>query len=318
MKKIIDYIKTNYLYVLLLIIIIPLLILPFYKRGRITYSLNEDNPVTIVCPENATKGQNIECAITLSTDKSILSVNANYELPTGIEYSSFSVDTTCTGENCYEIYASTENGFAVGNPNGVPGTSTVGKLFIKMPENATAGSKITITLKNIELSNSEFEMIQVDNTSSEITIIDNNTDLFDDSLIVDEKNKIIKKILLHTKYGQLKSAINSNATIVIESNDNNQVNDESKIKTGDKIIITLNNATETYTLSVFGDVTGDGEIEMDDVGRLYRHTKQRKLITDEAQLASADVKYDEAIDIGDVGKIYRFFKNNINKNGVLR
>ena len=266
MKKVKDFIKKNYLYILL-IIIIPLLILLFYKRGRITYSLNETNPVTIACPENATKGQNVECEITLSTDKSILSVNANYELPTGIEYSSFSVDTTCTGENCYEIYASTEFGFAVGNPNGVPGASTVGKLFIKMPEDATTDSKITITLKNIELSDNEFEMIEVDNTSSEITIIDNNTNLFDESLIIDNTNNIIKRLIAGTKYGELKTKINSNATIVVESNDNSSVNDDSIIKTGDKIIITLNDVTQTYTLSVLGDVTGDGEIKIIDVSK---------------------------------------------------
>ena len=317
MKKVKEFIKNNYLYILL-IIIIPLLILPFYKRGRITYSLDETNPVTIVCPENATKGQTVECEIKLSTDKSILSVNANYDLPTGIEYSSFSVDTTCTGENCYEIYASTENGFAVGNPSGIPSTSTVGKLYIKMSEDATTDSKITIGLKNIELSDNEFEMIEVDNTSSEITIINSNNNLFDDSLIIDTTNNIIKRLSIGTKYGELKTKINSNATIVVESNDNSSVNDDSIIKTGDKITITLNDVTSSYTLSVLGDITGDGEIKINDISKLYRHKKGRITITESAILVAGDIVNDDEIKINDISRLYRFRKGRVTSLEVVK
>ena len=72
----------------------------------------------------------------------------------------------------------------------------------------------------------------------------------------------------------------------------NSLNDNSLVKTGDTITFNYNGEFVTYTLSVLGDVTGDGIIKIVDVARIYKHYKSSKdsdKITDAATLAAAKI-----------------------------
>lgn len=53
-----------------------------------------------------------------------------------------------------------------------------------------------------------------------------------------------------------------------------------------------------------GDVTGDGQVNIGDVAKIYAHVKQPNLLTDEYQLKCADITGDGRINIGDTAKVY--------------
>jgi hypothetical protein len=62
-------------------------------------------------------------------------------------------------------------------------------------------------------------------------------------------------------------------------------------------------------LSLVGDVTGDGEVDVADTGRVYAHVKGTSPLTDEYALAVADVTGDGEVNIADTGRIYAHVKN---------
>ena len=63
----------------------------------------------------------------------------------------------------------------------------------------------------------------------------------------------------------------------------------------------------TYSIFLLGDVTGDGEIGINDVSRLYRYVKGIITLTDEEKNAG-DVVADGSIGINDVSRLYRYTK----------
>ena len=136
---------------------------------------------------------------------------------------------------------------------------------------------------------------------------------FDDSLNVNEEKKFFEKQTAGTKISELKSKISTSGEINYISNDGNAVEDNDIIKTGDKVSININGKESEYSISVLGDVTGDGEIKINDVSKIYRFFKGR--ITSDTfgdiYVSAGDVTKDGDIKINDVSKIYRFFKGRI-------
>ena len=136
---------------------------------------------------------------------------------------------------------------------------------------------------------------------------------FDDSLNVNEEKKFFEKQTAGTKISELKSKISTSGEINYISNDGNAVEDNDIIKTGDKVSININGKESEYFISVLGDVTGDGEIKINDVSKIYRFFKGR--ITSDTfgdiYVSAGDVTKDGDIKINDVSKIYRFSKGRI-------
>lgn len=150
---------------------------------------------------------------------------------------------------------------------------------------------------------------------------------FDSSLVIDSTKKIIMKIPAGTTYNDLFRKIDTSKEIDKISNDGKEISNASNVKTGDKIVIHLNGNDITYKLSVLGDVTGDGIIEINDVGRLYRYYNGRvehlnihysKENDDEEFLLAGDVVVDGMIEINDVGRLYRYFNGRINELEVRK
>lgn len=55
---------------------------------------------------------------------------------------------------------------------------------------------------------------------------------------------------------------------------------------------------------IMGDVTGDGQINMGDVSKLYAHIRGTKKITDSVALKSSDVNGDGKVNMGDISRLY--------------
>ena len=90
----------------------------------------------------------------------------------------------------------------------------------------------------------------------------------------------------------------------IESNKDN-------LATGDKIIVKSNTEIKKESVvSILGDVTGTGNINVSDVAKSYQYYKKRIDMAEEYVIA-ADVVKDNEIKINDVAKLYQYYKKRI-------
>lgn len=83
---------------------------------------------------------------------------------------------------------------------------------------------------------------------------------------------------------------NKYASINITDN-NNKAKTKGSIVTGDKITIESNNETKTYTIIIYGDVNGDGEITTLDLLIVQKHLLKKTTLTN-VYLKAADVNKD--------------------------
>ena len=91
------------------------------------------------------------------------------------------------------------------------------------------------------------------------------------------------------------------------------ISDSKILNTGACVIINTSNDTVKYTLSVIGDITGDGELLLNDIGVLYRYYlynyKQiHDVIVDPLEKynkMAGDLINDGEIDLGEIGELYR-------------
>ena len=323
MKKVVSFVKKNYLlcFCILSLILLVFVFPSIEKKG--TYSLDSADYVTIECPETAKAGSSITCTVKLkATGKTILGVNANYDLASKLTYKSI----TMTSDSGFELLSVDEDGtasskgFAIANLTGVTTAKTLLTVKFDVASSAQVGSSYKVGLKNIELvdsvqlSDGSYEMLTADNNSVNVTIVDDATPGTEEyqivDLIHDDDKMLITRLVAGTKYSALRSHFETTGTVKFVSSSGANLSDSSIVKTGDKVKITVTSGTVTYELSVLGDNTGDGIIEINDVGRLYKYYNHRLEFTD-AQIASGDVIADNVIEINDVGRLYKFYNNKI-------
>ena len=81
--------KKNYVIFSFALILLSLGgLLLFSVSGKGTFSLKDDEfELKIQCPEVALQGEQVECNLSVDTkNKTISSINANYDLMTGVKY----------------------------------------------------------------------------------------------------------------------------------------------------------------------------------------------------------------------------------------
>lgn len=138
-----------------------------------------------------------------------------------------------------------------------------------------------------------------------------------DSLVVDNQNMIIKRLKLGTAYIDFKKNFDTSGEIKFISHlDGQEVDDEDIIKTDDIVRVSIDGDTFEYTLSVSGDVTGDGILKINDVGKLYRFIRNAQELSLAAECAG-NVINDGVVKINDVGRIYRYLRGKISPLEVI-
>ncbi len=317
-KKVATTNKNNMIALIIVIALFMMMVIFWIKRG--TYAVGSSSPsISITCPRSVPAGRTLECDVLLDTgSEKILSVNANYDMAEAL--SNITYDA-CADDNeiCFEIYANTENGFAIVNLDGVNTNGVIGHISIDIPSSAPSGTSYKIGLKNIEFSNEAYEMISADAVSTNVNVGEG-ADASDAD--------IISRIEIGTTYRsiiEINGIENEAAITEIVSNDGQTVSEDAIAKTGD--IIRLANGKE-IVLSILGDLTGDGEIRVNDVGKLYRHLKNRQVITEKYILLAGDVVKEEGeigidvisdpeIRINDVSRLYRYVKGRITSLEVI-
>lgn len=68
-------------------------------------------------------------------------------------------------------------------------------------------------------------------------------------------------------------------------------------------------AVHDVNLCVYGDVNGDHQLNIGDVGQIYAHVRQTNVLQGYAQLC-ADYNNDGTVDLGDMAKLYAFLRNS--------
>ena len=176
------FVKKNYVIFSFALILLSLGgLLLFSVSGKGTFSLKDDEvELKIQCPEVALQGEQVECNLLVDTkNKTISSINANYDLMTGVKYISFSRNDICE-ENCLELFVNDENGLVVINEHGVSGIINIGTLVVELSDDALSNQKYGVGLKNIEYVDTEIlnsEMAGDDSVVSTIALENVSTDV---------------------------------------------------------------------------------------------------------------------------------------------
>ena len=128
---------------------------------------------------------------------------------------------------------------------------------------------------------------------------------FGESLNIDNEVNIIEKLPRNLKLKDFISLIRTSGSIEVRNN-NELLSDESVIGTGSKLKITLSSRNIEYTLSVRGDVTGNGQAKMADVMKIATHIIEGNVISGNAFERAADITGDGKIKMNDVMKLATF------------
>lgn len=236
--------------------------------------------VSLSCPSAANVGDKINCNINVISDVKVNGIAANYNL-NGLTFVSF------TPKNNFTEYNNTSKGFSIGNTKGKSGTFTVGVATFKVTK---AGS---VTLTNIDVSDTNFEPYTIANKTKNIRIKSTNNKLsgltidkgtltpaFDSSVtsykatinsssvkITATKGDSYQTVSGHgtrtLSYGEnnLKVVVKSESgssrtyTIVVTRPDNRSSNNNLSSLSVNVGKINFNKTTKTYTLNVDSDVT---------------------------------------------------------------
>ena len=68
---------------------------------------------------------------------------------------------------------------------------------------------------------------------------------------------------------------------------------------------------KNVTVYLWGDINGDGKINIADVNRLFRHTTKKEIVLPDEQLAVADVTHDGKVNVADVNRLFKFVTKQI-------
>ena len=85
----------------------------------------------------------------------------------------------------------------------------------------------------------------------------------------------------------------------------------ANVATGEKLFVYKNdNLINTYSITVLGDITGTGTINVSDVAKLYQYI-QGSISMDSAYQMAGDVTFDEQLKVNDVAKLYQYVRGSL-------
>lgn len=141
-----------------------------------------------------------------------------------------------------------------------------------------------------------------------ISIEDSDFITFDDTVIVDEENNYISKIESETKASNIFTRMDYNKEkfdILIKNINGQVISDDDLIGTGTTISLVEKDSkdeVQTFTVVIYGDVSGDGIVDSMDMYNTIQHILQNKKLNNEF-FKSGDTNSDSKIDSMDMYNI---------------
>lgn len=124
-------------------------------------------------------------------------------------------------------------------------------------------------------------------------------------------NKYVDNIAPNTNLEDMINNVETNGTITVYKDNKIITDNKTKMSTGMKIKISLNNEIHEFTIVVKGDTNGDGESNLKDLLQINKHRLNKTLLTAEHLLAG-DVNKDNEINLKDLLQINKFRLGKIN------
>ena len=190
------------------------------------------------------------------------------------------------------------------------GTFDIGTIEVTASNDAEEDTA-TINLVNVYFYDENYNEKEINDTNYNLQIVSDYLE-FDNSLTIDENNKIINNIKGNTTIQNIINKIDTNGTITILDKNNNLVSNYSNlIGTGYKIRILLANKTYEYKVSVKGDVTGAGKPTMSSAMKIAKYIIGDETLGEQEYFNAADVTGDGQVKMNDVMKIAKIIVDNI-------
>ena len=225
------------------------------------------------------------CAVTVDkTLASSISTNAEYPLVIG-NYLQLAptISPSTTTDNSYNIsiadtsIATVENGRIKG--------LKVGNTIVTLTTKDGSNKSCTFTLKVAETV-ATIKNLTVDN------------------------NSIITKVALGTTASSIKSNITTGYTEKLVNSSNTALNDTDKVGTGTKVQISNGTTVlQEYTIVIYGDVSGDGSIDVVDLLMLKRKLTNKLILGEYANKAANISKNGSEPDVTDLLRLKRHLTN---------
>ncbi len=246
--------------------------IPVYNNTPSTYTILPPIGDT----NNNVKDIKIDGTTINGFDKDVL------EYTTYVAYDKTSVNLTATKES---------------NNATLTGTGTI-KL-----NNKTTQAKITVTSQTGEVKTYTITIIKQDKpadpSNKTVEEIMNKINIkYQDGYLTYIKQNTTGTELSNTIYSK-----DANAKVTI-TDKNNKTKTNSNLATGDKLKVTIDNDTKTYTLSVKGDCSGDGKITILDLLKIQKAILNKSPLSGEYKVA-ADTNYDGKITILDLLRVQK-------------
>ena len=121
-----------------------------------------------------------------------------------------------------------------------------------------------------------------------------------------DENGYVSKYEFGTTYQNIQNDIKTSGSIKFIDNNEKALLSSDIIRTGSKIKINTGTEEKEYTLVVYGDVNGDGEISIFDINEAIKYKDQDK--ENDCYKEAADVAKDGKIDIFDYNEIIKLKK----------
>lgn len=269
MKKIVEFLKKRYMLVLCLVSVVLLVfVFPRLER-RGTFGLAENEYVTLTCPSAKGIGETFDCNIVLhNTNKTILAINANYDLAEEITYQGIAI----ANNSSFELLSVNEEdepsvlGFAVYSENGVNDEVIIGTITFKISDTANANTNYKVGLKNVELVDNilvdeSYEMLEGANTETQVRTFNNVATLSD---LVMSTTTLNEEFASNTfNYTATVSPSTTTVTITPTKSDNNSV----LSGTGAMPTVNLHYGTNPFTITVTSE---DGNVTNTYTISIYR------------------------------------------------
>lgn len=117
-------------------------------------------------------------------------------------------------------------------------------------------------------------------------------------------NNIVSGIALNTNVSTIINNVKNKYanTSITMTDKNNKAKTNGNIATGDKITITNNGITNSFTISVKGDVSGDGKIDVSDLA-LIKASMLGKISISGVNKEGADINKDGIVDVSDLAMV---------------